>query len=164
MEPSTQQVSQYASEDLTIQQPADQKQSKTSPAVAAVYPVAPYFPAVASAFHSATLNQSTVLPVSTTLSSSSTSGSAIQTTTAPTNKLPPVVVPSPLNIASLASYTKPYYTVPRRTFSQPTFLVRNGNKVQCVMMPPKNVAGALMQPVDDETGTYRVSSPPVSRI
>ena len=164
MEPNTQQVSQFASDVIGLQQPAEQKQPKTSPAVAAVYPVAPYIPAVASAFHSANVNQSTAVPVTTTLSPSSTSVSAVTTT--PAGKLPTVVVPSPVNVVSMASYTKPYVSVPRRAFAQPTFLVRNGHKVQCVMMPPKNIttSALIQQSVDDETNTLRVSSPPVTQI
>ncbi|XP_060554297.1 protein boule-like, partial [Ruditapes philippinarum] len=56
---------------------------------------------------------------------------------------------------NVAPYKKPIATVSRRNFTSP-FIVRNGHKVQCLMVPPKNMASgqyAFMAQLPEETGT-----------
>lgn len=81
---------------------------------------------------------------------------------------------STVSIPSVAPYTKKTVTtIPRRTFSSPTILVKHGHKVQRVMMPAKPVANTgaipLYRPVEMGAGdsseacaqySYLATSPP----
>ena len=52
---------------------------------------------------------------------------------------------------NVAPYKIPVSSLARRAYTSPTFLIRNGNKVQCVMVPPKSLASplSLMSPASD---------------
>ncbi|VDI70874.1 RNA-binding protein 24-like [Mytilus galloprovincialis] len=81
---------------------------------------------------------------------------------------------STTTVPSVAPYTKKTVTtIPRRTFSSPTILVKHGHKVQRVMMPAKPVANTgaipLYRPVEMGAGdasdacaqySYLATSPP----
>lgn len=164
MEPSTPAVSQFASDVVGVQQPSEQKQSK-SPAVAAVYPFAPFYPAMSPALQTASVSLASAISVTTSVPTATTSASA-NTLSNSSNKLSTVVVPSPV---IQASYPKPYVALPaRRTFAAPpTFLIRNGHKVQCVMVPQRSMPAntIIQQPADDEVSSLRsASSTPVSQV
>ena len=163
MESNTQAASQFASDVLTVQQQHTEQKPAKSPAVAAVYPWTPFYPAMSPAFQSANVSLTTAIPATCSVTSTTSAASA-STNTTPVTKLSTVVVPSQM----MASYPKPYYALPtvptRRTFAAPqTFLVRNGHKVQCVMVPPRSLStSALLQPsADDERTSLRSTSSPV---
>lgn len=164
MESNTQAASQFASDVVTVQQqqPTDQRPAK-SPAVAAVYPFPQFYPAMSPAYQSANVNLTPAIPVTSSVTTTTSAASASSTST-PVSKLSTVVVPSPM----MASFNKPYYALPsvptRRPFAAPqTFLVRNGHKVQCVMVPPRSLTtSTVIQPsIDEERTSLRSTSSPV---
>ena len=163
MESNTQAASQFASDVVTVQQqPTDPRPAK-SPAVAAVYPFSPFYPAMSPAYQSANVNLTPAIPVTSSVTTTTSAASASSTTT-PVSKLSTVVLPSPM----MASYHKPYYALPsvptRRPFAAPqTFLVRNGHKVQCVMVPPRSLStNTVLQPsIDEDRASLRSTSSPV---
>lgn len=44
---------------------------------------------------------------------------------------------------NVAPYKIPVSSLARRAYTSPTFLIRNGHKVQCVMVPPKSLQSQL---------------------
>ena len=163
MESNTQAASQFASDVVTVQQQPTETRPAKSPTVAAVYPFPPFYPAMSPAYQSANVSLTPAVPVTTSVTTTTSAASA-SSTAAPVSKLSTVVVPSPM----VAPYHKPYIALPsvpaRRTFAAPqTFLVRNGHKVQCVMVPPRSLTtSTVLQPsVDEDSSSLRSTSSPV---
>lgn len=78
--------------------------------------------------------------------------SASVTTSSPVTSVTTSKHPSVCAI-NVAPYKKPISTISRRNFTSP-FIVRNGHKVQCLMVPPKNVTAgqyALVAQLPEDT-------------
>ncbi|XP_052246904.1 deleted in azoospermia protein 2-like isoform X1 [Dreissena polymorpha] len=90
----------------------------------------------------ATSSITTSANFSTVSASNSSTPLSIRTVSSPSHvvtSLSSKQLPSVCNV-NVAPYKKPLTTISRRAaYSTPTFLVRNGNKVQCVMVPQKSL-------------------------
>ncbi|XP_045168498.2 protein boule-like isoform X2 [Mercenaria mercenaria] len=112
---------------------------------AAVVATTLHYPAETHAIQHEKCNPISVINTIVTTSAAVTTSSPVSTIT--TSKHPSVC---PINVAP---YKKPITTISRRNFTSP-FIVRNGHKVQCLMVPPKNLTSgqyALVAQLPDDT-------------
>lgn len=123
-EPSLQPVSQST---------ASVTEAKTSVAAASTGTIVALQPKPAT--ESYTVQHERSNPI-TVINSSPVTTSAIVTTCGPASTVAHSKLPTTSSV-NVAPYKKPITTIARRTFAGP-FIVRNGHKVQCLMVPPKN--------------------------
>lgn len=85
--------------------------------------------------HSAQLDKCNSVSVINTVMTSSTHSAPTATSTPAASVATKHPTVCSVNVAP---YKKPISTISRRNFTSP-FIVRNGHKVQCLMVPPKNL-------------------------